>query len=135
MLRKLQNNRATIAILLSFCCHKTMLNRCIVGEIINSQNKNLKSKMASNPKGGKKNFLIEFTNVTNEERNNIVRFIKDPSDPDLADSSNNFHCVVLIHPKHEGKIKTLVLRKKCIYITNFFFFILFLRLMFNSSKR
>ena len=51
--------------------------------------------MAYNPKGGKKNFLIEFTNVTNEERNNIVRFIKDPSNPDLADTSNNFHCVVL----------------------------------------
>jgi len=28
--------------------------------------------MAYNPKGGKKNFLIEFTSVTNEERNNIV---------------------------------------------------------------
>ena len=51
--------------------------------------------MAYNPKGGKKNFLIEFKNVTNEERNNIVRFIKDPSDPDLANTSNNFHCVVL----------------------------------------
>ena len=51
--------------------------------------------MASNPKGGKKNFLIEVTNVTNEERNNIVRFIKDPSNPDLANTSNNFHCVVL----------------------------------------
>jgi len=36
-----------------------------------------------------------FTNVTNEERNNIVRFIKDPSNPDLANTSNNFHCVVL----------------------------------------
>ena len=32
--------------------------------------------MAYNPKGGKKNFLIEFTNVTNEERNHIVRFVK-----------------------------------------------------------
>ncbi len=32
--------------------------------------------MAYNPKGGKKNFLIEFTNVTNEEQKNIVQFIK-----------------------------------------------------------
>ena len=51
--------------------------------------------MAYNPKGGKKNFLIEFTSVTNEERNNIVRFIKDPSNPDLVNTSNNFHCMVL----------------------------------------
>jgi hypothetical protein len=49
--------------------------------------------MASNPKGKKKNFLLEFTNVTNEERNNIVRFIRDPSNHDLANTSNNFHCV------------------------------------------
>ena len=51
--------------------------------------------MASNPKGGKKNFLIEFTNVTKEERNNIVGFIKDPSNDDLADTSKNFHCMVI----------------------------------------
>ena len=51
--------------------------------------------MAYNPKGGKKNFLIEFTSVTYEERNNIVRFIKDPSNPNFANTSNNFHCVVL----------------------------------------
>ena len=51
--------------------------------------------MAYNPKGGEKNFLIEFTTVTNEERKNIVRFIKDPSNPDLAGTSKNFHCVVL----------------------------------------
>jgi hypothetical protein len=80
-----------------------MLNRCIVGEIINSQNKNLKSKMASNPKGGKKNFLIEFTNVTNEERNNIARFINDPSNPNLANTSKNFHCVVILLFYHRDK--------------------------------
>ena len=51
--------------------------------------------MAYNPIGGNKNFLIEFTNGTNEEQNNIVQFIKDPSNPDLANTSNNFHCVVL----------------------------------------
>jgi len=51
--------------------------------------------MAYKPKGGEKNFLIEFTSVTNEERNNIVRFIKELSNPDLANTSNNFHCVVL----------------------------------------
>jgi len=47
--------------------------------------------MAYKPKGGEKNFLIEFTSVTNEERNNIVRFIKDLSNPDLVNTSNNFH--------------------------------------------
>lgn len=102
--------------------------------------------MAYNPKGGKKNFLIEFTNVTNEERNNIVRFIKDPSNPDLADTSNNFHCVVLSlffrMDKHGEYIQNMRVRSKLwFFVKNllilliFFFFILFLRLMFNSSKR
>ena len=72
--------------------------------------------MAYNPKGGKKNFLIEFTNVTNEERNNIVRFIKDPSNPDLADTSNNFHCVVLSlffrKDKHGEYIQNMRVRSK-----------------------
>ena len=103
--------------------------------------------MAYNPKGGKKNFLIEFTNVTNEERNNIVRFIKDPSNPDLADTSNNFHCVVLSlfyrKDKSGDYIQNMRVRLKLwffvkyvlILLILFFFFYLFLRLMFNSSKR
>jgi hypothetical protein len=59
--------------------------------------------MAYNAKGGKKNFLIEFTSVTNEERNNIVRYIKDPSNPDFVNTSNNFPCVVLSLFFHRNK--------------------------------
>ena len=51
--------------------------------------------MASNPKGGKKNFLIEFTDVSDEEQNKIIRFIRDPSDHNLANKSKNLHCVVI----------------------------------------
>jgi len=36
---------------------------------------------------GVNNFLIEFMDVTNEERNKIVKFIRDPLDPSLADKS------------------------------------------------
>ena len=64
--------------------------------------------MAYNPKGGKKNFLIEFTSVTNDERNNIVRFIKDLSNPVLANTSNNFHCVVLSLFFHRGCVGLLL---------------------------
>jgi hypothetical protein len=51
--------------------------------------------MASKQKGGEKNFLIEFTDVTNEERNKIVKFIKDPDDSTLADKSKNLHCMII----------------------------------------
>jgi hypothetical protein len=51
--------------------------------------------MASKMKERKKNFLIEFTDVTNEECNKIVKFIKDPSDPNLVDESKNLHCMII----------------------------------------
>jgi len=51
--------------------------------------------MASKTKWGEKNFLLEFMDVTNEEWNKIVWFIKDPSDPPLVDKSKNFNCVVI----------------------------------------
>jgi hypothetical protein len=50
--------------------------------------------MASKQKGGEKNFLIEFMDVTNEERNKIVKFIRDPLDSNLADKSKNLHCMI-----------------------------------------
>jgi hypothetical protein len=100
--------------------------------------------MASNPKGGKKNFLIEFTNVTNEEKNNIVRFIKDPSNPDLANTSKNFHCMVISLFYHRGKngdcIQNMRVRLKLCFFEKYILHLLifspfFLRLIFNSSKR
>jgi hypothetical protein len=51
--------------------------------------------MASTTKGGKRNFVIEFTDVTNEEQNKIVKFIKDPEDSTLVDKSKNLHCVII----------------------------------------
>jgi hypothetical protein len=99
--------------------------------------------MASNPKGGKKNFLIEFMNVTNEERINIVRFIEDLSNHDLADTSKIFHCMVISlfyrREKNGDYIQNMRVRLKLCFFekyilhTNFFSF--FSRLMFNSYKR
>jgi len=51
--------------------------------------------MASTTKGGKRNFVIEFTDVTNEEQNKIVKFIKDPEDSTLVDKSKNLHCMII----------------------------------------
>jgi hypothetical protein len=51
--------------------------------------------MASKQKGGKKNFLIEFMDVTNEERNKIGKFIRDPTDFSLVDMSKNLHCIII----------------------------------------
>jgi hypothetical protein len=46
-------------------------------------------------KGGGKNFLIEFMDVTIEEPNKIVNFFKDPDYYTLADKSKNLHCMVI----------------------------------------
>ena len=59
--------------------------------------------MASKTKGGKKNFLIEFTDVSNEEQNKNIRFIRDPSHHNLADKSKNLHCVVISLFYHKDK--------------------------------
>ena len=59
--------------------------------------------MASKEIWGKKNFLIEFTDVTNKERNKIVKFIRDPSDFSLADSSKNLYCIIISLFYHKDK--------------------------------
>jgi len=43
----------------------------------------------------KKNFLLEFSDVTEAETNGIIKLIRDPEDKEQANSNNNFHCVVL----------------------------------------
>jgi hypothetical protein len=43
----------------------------------------------------KKNFLIEFSDVTEAETNGIIKLIRDPHDKEQANSNNNFHCMVL----------------------------------------
>jgi len=59
--------------------------------------------MASKTKGGEKKFLHEFTDVSNEERNKIVRFIRYLSDHNLADKSKNLHCLVISLFYHKDK--------------------------------
>jgi len=43
----------------------------------------------------KKNFLLEFTDVTNIKTKAIIDHIKDPEHKDQANTNNNFHAVVL----------------------------------------
>jgi hypothetical protein len=43
----------------------------------------------------KKNFLLEFTDVTNLETKAIIDHIRDPEHKDQSNTSNNFHAVVL----------------------------------------
>jgi len=43
----------------------------------------------------KKNFLLEFTDVTEAETNGIIKHVRDPHDRDQANSNNNFHAMVL----------------------------------------
>jgi hypothetical protein len=43
----------------------------------------------------KKNFLLEFTDVTEAETNGIIKHIRDPHDKEQANTNNNFHCMVI----------------------------------------
>jgi hypothetical protein len=43
----------------------------------------------------KKNFLLEFSDVTEAETNGIIKLIRDPHDKEQGNSNNNFHCMVL----------------------------------------
>ena len=43
----------------------------------------------------KKNFLLEFTDITETEVNGIVKTIRHPSLKDQANSNNNIHAAVL----------------------------------------
>lgn len=43
----------------------------------------------------KKNFLLEFTDITEAEVNGIIKIIRHPTLKDQANSNNNFHAAVL----------------------------------------
>jgi hypothetical protein len=43
----------------------------------------------------KKNFLLEFTDVTDVKTKAIINHIRDPEHKDQANTNNNFHAVVL----------------------------------------
>jgi hypothetical protein len=43
----------------------------------------------------KKNFLLEFTDVTNVKTKAIINHIRDPEHKDQANTNNNFHAVAL----------------------------------------
>jgi len=43
----------------------------------------------------KKNFLLEFTDITEAEASGIIKLIRHPSIKDQAHTNNNFHAAVL----------------------------------------
>jgi hypothetical protein len=54
-----------------------------------------------------KKILLEFTDVTEYERNTIVKYRRDPENKDLPNRYNNFHCVVISLFFHEKMIISL----------------------------
>jgi hypothetical protein len=51
----------------------------------------------------KKNFLLEFSDVTEAETNRIIKLIRDPQGKEQANINNNFHCVVVSLFYHNKK--------------------------------
>ncbi len=43
----------------------------------------------------KKNFLLEFTDITEAETGGIIKHVRHPNHKDQANQNNNFHAVVL----------------------------------------
>jgi hypothetical protein len=43
----------------------------------------------------KKNFLLEFTDITEAEASGIIKLVRHPNIEDQANTNNNFHAAVL----------------------------------------
>jgi len=54
----------------------------------------------------KKNFLLEFTDVTDIETKAIINHLRDPEHKDQANTNNNFHAIVLALFYHKNKDKS-----------------------------
>jgi hypothetical protein len=51
----------------------------------------------------KKNFLLEFTDVTQDKTKAIINHIRHPHHKDQANTNNNFHAMVLALSYHKKK--------------------------------
>jgi len=51
----------------------------------------------------KKNFLLEFTDVTQDKTKAIINHIRHPHHEDQANTNNNFHAMVLAFFYHKKK--------------------------------
>jgi len=51
----------------------------------------------------KKNFLLEFTDVTDVKTKAIINHVRDPEHKDQANTNNNFHAMVLAFFYHKRK--------------------------------
>ena len=51
----------------------------------------------------KKNFLLEFTDVTQDETKAIINHIRHPHHKDQTTTNNNFHAMVLAFFYHKKK--------------------------------
>jgi hypothetical protein len=46
---------------------------------------------------------LEFSDVTDIERDEIIKFIRDPRNKEQANSNKNFHCMVILLFYHKKK--------------------------------
>jgi hypothetical protein len=51
----------------------------------------------------KKNFLLEFTDITEAEASGIIKLVRHPNIKDQANTNNNFHARVLAFFYHKRK--------------------------------
>jgi hypothetical protein len=59
----------------------------------------------------KKNFLLEFTDVTQDETKAIINHIRHPHHRDQANTNNNFHAMVLATFTVKRRMTVIVLLK------------------------
>jgi len=78
----------------------------------------------------KKNFLLEFSDITEAEASGIIKLVRHPNIKDQANTNNNFHATVLAFfyrkRKGENDIFYYFIRTNILYLFSFF-----LRLTFN----
>ncbi len=72
----------------------------------------------------KKNFLLEFTDVTDIETKAIVNHIRDPNHKDQANTNNNFHAMVLALFYRKKKDNSLSQNKRVSILQLFLYLLL-----------
>ncbi len=73
----------------------------------------------------KKNYLLEFTDVTEAETSGIIEHVRDPHDREQANSNNNFHTMVLASFYHKKKDNSFTQNMR-VSILQMFLYLLFI---------
>jgi hypothetical protein len=73
----------------------------------------------------KKNFLLEFTDVTEAETSGNIKHVRDPHDREQANSNNNFHAMLLALFYHKNKDNSFTQNMR-VSIFQMFLYLLFI---------